>query len=552
MQALKVLALPVDIIKCILLRAVHGVSPVRVARVMSVCTAFRDVLHNVSATQPTTTRPNSFDRLRIRDCAALRTLHISADRTVPLLHGPEDSERSVFDKARKAETQLTALKSVHMDSQPAEWDTLCHIILGAPGLETVVLHNMQTVEHYEECIRHLQAPRSLTITAYQITPSTDASARLFRLISSKQSLQSLRFTRMACYGLEHLSRLSALTCLHLSDSQSPSDAAVDHLLQHLPDLCDLKTDGFDEDDIDLSSIQGLSQLRTLCIEGQPVEGEGIYPITSAGVAHLTSLPTLATLTLKWCGDGAIQHLATCPTLKSLCLTWIYEPDQACTRDMNDLEKLTALHSLKICCEHTVNDSDLESIAKVSALTCLDVEVKENVMEGFAALAQMPRLQKLTARIQGCMTSIQAKLVASIPLRSLDLTVANINFESARSLAAMHMLTHLKLTLDTSSDVPGEQNDFNLSPLLTATKPRWLELEDWEFDDTFVDRMSALTALTRLTLRGIESITSASLYSLTHAPELQWVEFYQCAHIDPHHASLCFQHPHNNIGYVHIE
>ena len=120
MQALNLLALPLDTIKCILLRAVQRVSPIRVARVMSVCSSFRDLLHNVSATHPTTARPNSFDRLRIRDCAALRTLHISADRTVPLLHGPEDSERAVFDKARKAETQLTALKSIDMDSQPAE------------------------------------------------------------------------------------------------------------------------------------------------------------------------------------------------------------------------------------------------------------------------------------------------------------------------------------------------------------------------------------------------------------------------------------------------
>ena len=101
MQALKLIALPVDLVNRILLRAVQGVSPVRVARVMSVCTTFRNILHNISATHPTTARPPCYDRLRIRDCAALRTLHISADRTVPLLHEPNDPEEVSAPRQQK-------------------------------------------------------------------------------------------------------------------------------------------------------------------------------------------------------------------------------------------------------------------------------------------------------------------------------------------------------------------------------------------------------------------------------------------------------------------
>lgn len=202
------------------------------------------------------------------------------------------------------------------------------------------------------CLRNLSKLRSLSIPNSQIT---DAGCSHFYSLPALEyaNLSNSSFSDAGLAHLKYCRHLQSLvldeTPIHgkgfagfssnsklvaLSLNHTPFDDSGMEFLAKLPNLEILHFNGTKITDRSLALLSSLP-LEVLCIEETRV--------TSAGLAHLRSHPTLKHLMLDETdiGDDGVVHLATMPLLNNL---WIRNEyiTEACFDDLMKCQSLTGL------------------------------------------------------------------------------------------------------------------------------------------------------------------------------------------------------------------
>ena len=212
---------------------------------------------------------------------------------------------------------------------------------------------------------------------------------------------------VCCYslsgkGLEHLTKLSCLTELNVSDSNVLSTAGVTHLAQMiqltalsagglmLEELCD---DYHEMNDEVLCHMSNMTHMTRLDLSGN------MY-ISDKGLSHIAQMTKLTSLSLAYCSrrlitDRGMRHFANMSDITELDLTNTAMSDDA----LAYLEHMTCMTTLNL--RYTlVTDDGLVKLGKMKRLKHLDVICTYITKEGLLAkLGQATRFATLSVRAQ---------------------------------------------------------------------------------------------------------------------------------------------------------
>ncbi|MEC7839151.1 MAG: hypothetical protein VX777_03830, partial [Chlamydiota bacterium] len=219
-------------------------------------------------------------------------------------------------------------------------------------------------------------------------------------------------------GLVHISKLTSLNSLDLSDCQQITDAGLEHLskltslksldllfctvitgagLEHLSKLLSLKSLGLSLNgsitEAGLAHLSKLTSLELLVLSNSE-------EITDAGLAHLSKLPLLESLNLSNCRkitDKGLEHLSKLHLLYSLDLS---DCQQITGTGLEHLSKLISLQSLGLSFFRKIKDAGLANISKLTSLKSLDLSSCEQITDALLEhLSKLTLLQSLT--LDGC-------------------------------------------------------------------------------------------------------------------------------------------------------
>ena len=357
--------LPSVLLQDILFRAARGATAERVAKLMSVCELFRREIKICSVKHKTHARPKADQPLKLRDCAALKSLFVIEP---DLRFSSGYLDRSGTAVALQALTSLTIAMPIYSSHQEATRFEC--IIKAAPALAVLVLKNA----HYTlfTCLGSLHALKSLKfLNNYKCRINGEDSAAFSDLSDLLQSimhlttLQDLYISCCGCYKLPNsIGQLTALQMLSLAGSVLLGlPDSIRHLtaLQTL-DLCNcLSLTGLP--DI-IGQMTALTELDLDCLARVDMPGsltglpDSIGQLAALEILKLGGQPHLVGL------PDSIGHLTTLQMLNlSQCCGLVRLPDS--------IGHLTALQTLDLsqCCR-LVGLPD--SIGQMTALTKLDL------------------------------------------------------------------------------------------------------------------------------------------------------------------------------------
>ncbi len=293
----------------------------------------------------------------------------------------------------------------------------------------------------------------------------------------------LSFTYVTDKGIELLPRLAALEELTLDTAEFISDAAMNHLRSNKR-LRKLILRGTDITDVALPYIAELTALRVLDLSH-----------TMLGDVGLESLPNLTELEILDLGATRITGinlptLKLLPKLRVLKLKGIQRRNGGVCwtptildRDMDSITLLTNLEELNLGaglglgaalppggrsetnCTLTggirISDAGLKKLTKLRNLKSLELSGAPITANGLNALADLPRLERLSLwnckQLDDSAALILAKLTN---LQTLDLTATNLGDDALNKLAALPALRNLFLT--GTNVTPAAANAFRLA------------------------------------------------------------------------------------------
>ena len=145
-------------------------------------------------------------------------------------------------------------------------------------------------------------------------------------------------------------------------------------------------------------------------------------------------------------------------------------------------------------------------------------------EGLVAITALPKLEELRLCMAQHMADADAELLSCMPnLHSLDLECGSIDAPGVAYVVTNPSLTHLSLSSQVHADA--------LAPLTTAIQLNALHLECPDITDAFFGYLTALVALTALSVTGNHDITADGIAELTSLKALRFVDVSTCSGVD---------------------
>ena len=250
---------------------------------------------------------------------------------------------------------------------------------------------------------------------------------------------SISFINISGSDLQHLSGMNSLKFLKIFRTDKSLDAGLPYLSK-LKSLEHLELDGCT--DAGLQALAGLPALKILWL--------GIDHIQGPGLAHLQKLPALRSLTLTGssfsdAGLAYIKNLTSLTRLHLFCVPggdWpVTDAGLAHLSGLKDLEELRFTKIRGLTEAGMVHLKPLRSLKKLAGLTITDV--------GLAQLEGMKSLESLEY-FAGSDTGL-AWLAKTFKLKELRVSGEQITDEGARHLATIRSLEALSLSNTSVTD-----------------------------------------------------------------------------------------------------
>lgn len=187
--------------------------------------------------------------------------------------------------------------------------------------------------------------------------------------------------------LTHITSLCRLKSLSLAGWSNLEDHSLPHLLS-LRELQTLRLDDAKITDVGLATLSKLPTLTTLSLRSCVLVG-------NAGLAGLVSLRNLESLDVCGCfriTDEGLESISELPSLRMLDLTYLHKITDRGVTKLGGLSLLECL-SLSLCLK--ITDGGLVGLTRLTALTTLDLSYCSHITEaGLGSIKALTSLRKL--------------------------------------------------------------------------------------------------------------------------------------------------------------